>query len=637
MEHLLLLRAAGAGIRAAARRAGGTAREHGVARGLGGGAAWPFSALRFAAMHGAFEFWRGLQLTPELLRSQREAASLLKFHERFGKEQLVTASTLHNLGSRLSTSGSKKNFTAALKEEQEYIQTGQTADAALILLGERNRASACGNPTFFAGSREYTFHYGSVPYTCFHQNVSFADLEHGECWQAQQRGDCQFMMANSLQQFYTWTSFLASRLSALPPRGPPFTLTLFSGDARDLCDILALGSHQTTFEDGDGEPLHLQPGVVPAQFDSVHTSNLVDSIGLLPLLIACAPVLKHSETAVLHTDTMLLGEQYPTVSDFIAGELRGMPLPLLSQLLGVTLALGISLPLSPRNACSVWRLDLSSAIGSLSDAPSRCFATIVWRVLPRVSPTTTLSLKDSPVLLDKLSQLLRQSAFGARPDLPQTWSIATWVRLLVAASWQNVCVDQDSLHDLIARCETSTDPLSKLAMAQLQEMYCLLHLHGLITAEALRVPSPIVEVRIPVDLALQAPTVVLCAIVYTHTCLSDASMFTALRIVRVADSTREVHFFVPRDLVVAPGAHIVVESFAYGRLPQPLGPCVDFPLSNTCTFNVEDDLSAVPVAAGERSESQFALALCSGRLDMDSRVSFGKSSKLAGLTARNCG
>jgi len=49
-----------------------------------------------------------------------------------------------------------------------------------------------------------------------------------------------------------------------------------------------------------------------ALFDIIDTSNLCDSIGLLSLLPAAAPLLKRDPQSILHTDSLLLAAENPS-------------------------------------------------------------------------------------------------------------------------------------------------------------------------------------------------------------------------------------------------------------------------------------------------------------------------------------
>jgi hypothetical protein len=90
------------------------------------------------------------------------------------------------------------------------------------------------------------------------------------------------------------------------------------GDALDVCSMLFYqtfpsDSQRFSFPAGSIRTIELDPQQYPnnaSRFDMIDTSNLSDYLGLVNILLAVSPLIKKEPQSVVHTNLLLVPEQY---------------------------------------------------------------------------------------------------------------------------------------------------------------------------------------------------------------------------------------------------------------------------------------------------------------------------------------
>lgn len=165
------------------------------------------------------------------------------------------------------------------------------------------------NPTFVYSltGEGFALHYGTTPITPFHLAPAFLDS----------RSDPPTMLelvACAKSQFSRWIKhfrgFVLGKSSKL-------TVRLFAGDALFLCKGLVhhVGTGKIppslTVAPWKTAPLALDAGdydhngSAPTIFNVIETSNIMDHVGLLNVLVAALPLLSSSPSATLFTEALL--------------------------------------------------------------------------------------------------------------------------------------------------------------------------------------------------------------------------------------------------------------------------------------------------------------------------------------------
>lgn len=172
------------------------------------------------------------------------------------------------------------------------------------------------NPTFIYSitGEGCAVHYGTYPLQSFHlaSAVSSAQL-------AKKPLRIEDLIACAMHQFQAWcNSFRKTVLETSPGR---ITIRIFAGDALSFCQTLnhhaitssksaALftspwASAELVLDGGDYD--HRK--IAPINFDVIDTSNIMDHVGLLNVLIAATPLLSYKHTSALYTETLVLNGQ----------------------------------------------------------------------------------------------------------------------------------------------------------------------------------------------------------------------------------------------------------------------------------------------------------------------------------------
>ncbi|MCJ1433442.1 hypothetical protein MMC27_002803 [Xylographa pallens] len=157
----------------------------------------------------------------------------------------------------------------------------------------------------------FTLHYGTDPLLGFHLATAYASLTPGSPFNSSEKSQLPKAVAAARLQFRAWsTSFRGCQDNV--------TVRFFAGDALAFCHTLqhmnlrGNGSKSNWYRD----PYHLEPLILdsddyvseesaPTLFILIDTSNLLDHLGAINLLVATAPLLDHTIVATLYTEALV--------------------------------------------------------------------------------------------------------------------------------------------------------------------------------------------------------------------------------------------------------------------------------------------------------------------------------------------
>lgn len=218
--------------------------------------------------------------------------------------------------------------------DQKFWETGILTKAGAGAVKARHL-----NPTMFdLGPEDNTLHYGTNPLLGFHLATAYASLAANSPLDpvAMRSSQSSDLYAAAMVQFRAWAcSFRKFAQKSL-------TLRLFAGDAIAFCHTL---QHERSDKNASAnlyrDPWHFtalnldgceygSENRAPTQFDVIDTSNLVDHLGALNVLVATSPLLKSTlsstvyiESLVRHEDTIqalsssLLCGDFSTISTLL--------------------------------------------------------------------------------------------------------------------------------------------------------------------------------------------------------------------------------------------------------------------------------------------------------------------------------
>ncbi|KAF7979298.1 hypothetical protein HWV62_43012 [Athelia sp. TMB] len=191
------------------------------------------------------------------------------------------------------------------------------------------------NPTFVftATGQGCDVHYATYPLLSFHLASAYV---------ATLKPDINNLIDCAFAQFKQWcASFKASTLD----RPGEVIIRMFSGDALQFCSALRhyqVTGHTTTslFTSPwslaelilDGSTNENQRPI-PTKFDVIDTSNIMDHVGTINVLVAAVPLLLQEPTSTLYMETFVLKGQDPakSLAQHLSTELSA-----LSLMLGIT-------------------------------------------------------------------------------------------------------------------------------------------------------------------------------------------------------------------------------------------------------------------------------------------------------------
>ena len=168
------------------------------------------------------------------------------------------------------------------------------------------------NPMFLVSMEDaVTLHYGTDPLLGFHLAFAYASLTPGSPFELPEDSPLPIAVAAARLEFRTWcTSFRKCQHN--------LTVRFFAGDAIAFCHTL---QHMNAKGDQSKsnwyrDQYHLEPLVLdsddyipergaPKNFNVIDTSNLLDHLGPINLLVAAAPLLENTIIATLYTEALV--------------------------------------------------------------------------------------------------------------------------------------------------------------------------------------------------------------------------------------------------------------------------------------------------------------------------------------------
>ncbi|KAK3171305.1 hypothetical protein OEA41_003389 [Lepraria neglecta] len=357
------------------------------------------------------------------------------------------------------------------------------------------------NPMFASLATDtYTLHYGTDPLLGFHLAIAYVPLVSASPLRLETLGNSQEqkIVEAAQLQFEAWAkSFRECAHQGL-------VLRFFTGDALAFCHTLRqIGK-------GDGsvswyrDPFHLEPlvldsgdhaptGAAPLSFNVIDTSNLVDHVGALNVLIACSPLLEEDVSATLYTECLVKRRDNlkAMLDDLLCGHF-----PTVSILLGL-FAVEYWTNATATSSVDEGMLDATASImGNKEDDRGQMHSRMAWKrsIIPstHVSEATSIHLlhfheaelahifyqvyqmmfrhEDMRVLFSNISlQTLRNHS------CPQyhRGSLVSFLALVK----ERVVVDWDKVMDTFLRL-VENDATLLMGKNYIQELYLHLHLFG---------------------------------------------------------------------------------------------------------------------------------------------------------------
>lgn len=198
------------------------------------------------------------------------------------------------------------------------------------------------NPMFASVVTDaFTLHYGTDPLFGFHLATAYTPLISGSPLQPKPPGKPHIhkTVEAARVQFQTWADYFKKRTWS------NLTLRFFAGDALAFCHTLRQRGINKDVASAHWyrNSYHLEPlvldgedyatlGSAPLSFNVIDTSNLVDHLGALNVVVATSPLLMNNLSSSLYTESLVKKEesQKELMDKFFCGHL-----PTLSILLGL--------------------------------------------------------------------------------------------------------------------------------------------------------------------------------------------------------------------------------------------------------------------------------------------------------------
>jgi len=451
------------------------------------------SFVRFCNEHTRLELRRHWQLYADARRSSPGQGRVIREAVVSGMQKVRGDHADGYSGCRSTGPYVWESMIPLSKVYSHFWTTGTT------ILDEGAPSSATNvNPTFaysLAGTN-FSVHFGITPIAPFHLAPAFLRSD-PDSTTPSDLVDC------AKSQFRDWvTSFRTS----LRKQSGRIVIRLFCGEALRFCHALAeyraTGSvaKDQTVAPWNTSPLVFDgpdytPGNTPAPltFNVIETSNLVDHVGLLNVLIATTPLLSESNSATLFTETFI---------DFGGGPTESFNRQLCAELFTISLLFDL-LPISHPSNFSSRSNATDIILHKVSAIPiHQCHERPAWR-----RPTTSdafASALNAPTLpqvafepfgLAKLLLGIYFSMFSS-DDQISTWAgskpiteiyyIRETFVALVATVKRRVVVDWKTTMDMfIALLEKTKSPFMLMGLHYHQELCAQLYLAGVYTVYAM--------------------------------------------------------------------------------------------------------------------------------------------------------
>lgn len=239
---------------------------------------------------------------------QLSAARKKRLKEMVLSSTRTTRSTRHGVSVQFPCRSAGPYFNQstepATKVFQHYWKTGITSLDPQVI-----SAATFVNPTFLYSltGEGFALHYGTTPISPFHLAPAFLVSK-------RVTPTMQELVDYAKSQFFGWVKHFRAFIQDRPGK---LTVRLFAGDALFFCRALV---HHTgtgkiptnltvapwntaplTLDGGDHGP----GGDAPTSFNIIETSNIMDHVGLLNVLIAALPLLSPDPSTTMFTEALL--------------------------------------------------------------------------------------------------------------------------------------------------------------------------------------------------------------------------------------------------------------------------------------------------------------------------------------------
>jgi hypothetical protein len=361
------------------------------------------------------------------------------------------------------------------------------------------------NPMFNSNG---TLHYSLDPLLGFHLAPAYIPLVDTSPFKASAKSKHKVVETARLE-FKAWSE-------AFKHCAKNLVFRFFAGDALSFCQTLQNIGHTKNNtaascyrSQNSSEPLlldsadYINGGNSPLMFDAIDTSNLVDHLGPLNILMAASPLLENKTYATLFTETLVQQEDnhFDTINNLLCGEFSSM-----STLLGLipveyfTKATPTSSThetmINAMNADSNdnisrkgknqklmrmnWKRTLSSS--NSVGVVSLCFdPSSLASILHKVYLTMFRHENGAVEFLNGAYQVVAHKMISSRIEHYHRGSFANLVQLVksrVSADWNLV------MHHLFNSIENDTNLI--IGRNYLQELYLCMHLYGVHTVGVLK-------------------------------------------------------------------------------------------------------------------------------------------------------
>ncbi|KAG6894339.1 hypothetical protein C0992_006556 [Termitomyces sp. T32_za158] len=364
---------------------------------------------------------------------------------------------------------------------RRYWTTGVTFDNSAQI-----SAASFVNPAFSHDSsgQDFNVHYGTDPILAFHLGT-VATLP-----QFTKRGpSVKDLIRIAKEQFKDWCLAFRKRIDDGPPN---IVIRLWVGDALAFSRALLVFA-STNSTTGVCQPAWEATPIIldgqdyagatrdkaPLKFDMIDTSNLMDHLGLINILVATVPLLQDHPTATLYTNCLLnFHESSGNFASHACTEIA--TLSLLLGIIPASYVSGFTTQSNMHDVCT-----------SMSGTIKSCQETIPWKKSPAESMPGSLTMAANAlgsILFniylemfkdDRISHLFNiQAQLGAdsinQYDRSSFAAFLALVKQKVHSDWTQV---MEYILSLIERDRTLL-----MGLNNFQDLYCQLQIHGITSA-----------------------------------------------------------------------------------------------------------------------------------------------------------
>ncbi|KIK36901.1 hypothetical protein CY34DRAFT_810859 [Suillus luteus UH-Slu-Lm8-n1] len=342
---------------------------------------------------------------------------------------------------------------------------------------------------------KFAVHYGTDPLACFHLAEAFApavgSARHPE------KVTLNDVISVCKTQFSRWCTSVSKVLRNQGSSSPsPFIIRYFVGDALSLCQALdyshIIKSTSTPFPLAPWKTacITLDPSAygtgtqsrAPTMFNVIDTSNLLDHVGVLNILVVTIPILQRTPSATLYTEGLFGSSPGDTLPQQLCGDFATIGL-----LLGV---IPVSFVSQFTNRSNMYELFMQATDGSTNQNHER----LSWKLLGCAQkPPTDLdcAINIAPeqlagVLFNIYLNMSPHESLAQRLAMVGHSGIVHYHRRsfvdMLGVIKRRMITDWDStmnmLHDKIRNDRTLLT-----GMNSYQDLCCQMHLLGVFTVE----------------------------------------------------------------------------------------------------------------------------------------------------------